>query len=265
MMCKILLRRITFSKRVFFTQFRVSPKKLCHYDPAYRLNAESWTKKNESCRIARLQQTFDKRMHFNYNAYEVYGGQTMMTAEEAVKAAEGLTFEKVWVIIQEISREADRRQEETSRQVKELSKNIGGINNSFGRWAEETVSAQLWKKFDEFGYTFTRGGPQKYWEGDLTVCQVDMLLENGEYAMAVEIKSALTREDVDEHLERIGKVREQMDKRGDRRKLVGAVAGMVIAENSGVYAQKKGLYVVLPSGDSVTVAKLPKNFKPREW
>jgi hypothetical protein len=224
-----------------------------------------------------------------------------MTAEEAAKAAEGLTFEKVWATIQELSRKAelrdeettrqirelsqkadrcqeetfrqireqsqkaDRRQAETARQIRELSKNIGGINNSFGGWAEETVSAQLGKKFDKLGYTFTRGGPQKYWEGDLTVCQVDMMLENGEYAMAVEIKSTLTREDVDEHLERIGKVREQMDKRGDRRKLVGAVAGMSIAENSEAYAQKKGLYVVVPSGNSVMVAKLPENFKPREW
>jgi two-component SAPR family response regulator len=92
-----------------------------------------------------------------------------------------------------------------------------------------------------------------------------MLLENGEYAMAVEIKSTLTKEDVDEYLERIGKVREQMDKRGEWRKLVEAVAGMVIAENSGVYAQKKGLYAVLSSGDSVTVTKLPENFKLREW
>jgi vacuolar-type H+-ATPase subunit I/STV1 len=224
----------------------------------------------------------------------------MMTAEEAAEAAKGLNFEKVWAMFQEtgmqireMSREADRRQAEIDRrqaeidrrqaeidrrraeidrqqaetgmQIKELSKNIGGLNNSFGKWAEEMVSAKLWEKFKALGYTFTRGGPMKFWENDRTVAQVDMLLENGDYAMPVEIKSELTVDDVDDHLERIGKLREQLDKRGDRRKLVGAVAGMVVRGNVREYAQKKGLYVLVQSGDSVSLAEVPEGFKPREW
>ncbi|MDR0668809.1 MAG: hypothetical protein LBF95_01890, partial [Treponema sp.] len=97
------------------------------------------------------------------------------------------------------------------------------------------------------------------------VAQVDILLENGEYAMPVEVKSVLTERDVDEHLERIEKVREQLDKRGDRRKLVGAVAGMAVADEVRKYGQRKGLYVLVQSGDSVVVADTPENFKAREW
>jgi hypothetical protein len=189
----------------------------------------------------------------------------MVTASEALEAAKDLTFEKVWATIQELSEKADRRQAETDKQIKELSKNIGGINNSFGKWAEEMVSTKLWEKFQTLGYTFTHGGPHKFWEGERTVCQVDMLLENGDYVMPVEIKSVLTEEDVDEHLERIEKVREQLDKRGDRRKLVGAVAGMASAEEVRRCAQKKGLYVLVQSGDMVTVAEIPEGFRPREW
>jgi hypothetical protein len=193
--------------------------------------------------------------------YSIHGGRNMMTAEEAAEAAKGLSFEKVWATIQELA----QQQAQTDRQIKELSKSIGGLSNSFGRWAEEMVSAELWGKFQALGYAFTRGGPIKYWEGGQVVCQVDMLLENGDYAMPVEIKSALAEEDVDEHLERIGKVKEQFDKRGDRRKLVGAVAGMVVVDGVRKYAQKKGLYVLVQSGDTVTVAKAPEGFKPREW
>jgi hypothetical protein len=207
----------------------------------------------------------------------------MMTAAEAVAAAKDLTFEKVWTMfqetdrqiqerfretgrqMQELSREADRRQAETSQQIKELSKNIGGVNNAFGRWAEEMISAKLWEKFNAIGYTFTRGGPIQFWDGPRTVVQVDMLLENGDYAMPVEIKSTLTAEDVDDHIERIGKVREELDKRGDRRKLVGAVAGMVVAGKVREYAQRKGLYVLVQSGDSVTVAEASGAFRVREW
>ncbi|MDR3192655.1 MAG: hypothetical protein LBT87_06280 [Treponema sp.] len=218
----------------------------------------------------------------------------MMTAAEAAEAAKGLTFEKVWMMFQEtdrqirelskeadrrhaelskeadrrhaeLSEEADRRQEEANKQIKELSKNIGGLNNSFGKWAEEMVSAKLWEKFKAMGYTFTRGGPMKFWENDRTVAQVDMFLENGDYAMPVEIKSELTVEDVDDHVARIEKVRKQLDKRGDRRKLVGAVAGMTVPGNVREYAQKKGLYVLAQSGDSVAVAEAPEGFKVREW
>jgi hypothetical protein len=92
-----------------------------------------------------------------------------------------------------------------------------------------------------------------------------MMLENGDYVMAVEIKSNLTAEDVDRHIERIGKVREQLDKRGDRRKLVGAVAGMVVTKEAREYAQRKGLYVLVQSGDTVAVAEAPEGFKVREW
>jgi hypothetical protein len=196
----------------------------------------------------------------------------MMTAAEAAEAARGLTFEKVWAMFQEtdkkmekMSKETDLRRAETDKQIKELSKNIGGLNNSFGRWAEEMVSAKLWEKFKALGYTFTHGGPEKYWEGSRIVAQVDMLLENGDYAMAVEIKSDLTMEDVDDHLKRIGKVREYLDRRGDKRKLVGAVAAMVAGGNVREYAQKKGLYVLVQSGDTVALAEAPEGFKVREW
>ncbi|MDR2101912.1 MAG: hypothetical protein LBP43_05020 [Treponema sp.] len=196
----------------------------------------------------------------------------MMTAEEAAEAAKGLTFEKVWMMFQEtdkqireLSQEADQRQEETNKQIKELSKNIGGLNNAFGKWVEEMVSAKLWEKFKTMGYTFTRGGPMKFWEDGRTVAQVDMFLENGDYAMPVEIKSELTIEDVADHIKRIEKVRQQLDKRGDRRKLVGAVAGMVVPEHVREYAQKEGFYVLVQSGDSVAAAETPEGFKVREW
>jgi hypothetical protein len=100
-------------------------------------------------------------------------------------------YEKVWLLFREIA----ERQAETDRLIKELSKNIGGLNNAFGKWAEELVSAKLWEKFKGLGYQFTRGESKEFWEGGRTVAQV--LLENGEYAMAVEIKSELGIGDVD--------------------------------------------------------------------
>ncbi|MDR3191900.1 MAG: hypothetical protein LBT87_02415 [Treponema sp.] len=254
----------------------------------------------------------------------------MMTAEEAAEAAKGLSFEKVWAIIQEsarrqeevfqrleeMSRNADRReaevsrrieessrnadrrieessrdadrrieessrdvdrrieetwkriereQEKTERIVKRLSKNIGGVNNSLGRWIEKMVSAKLWEKFNAIGYVFTKGGPCELIENNRILTQVDIFLENGEYAMPVEVKTNLTEEDIDEHLERIEKIRGYMDKRNDKRKLVGAVAGAIVPENVQRYAFIKGLYVLVQSGKSIALAERPDSFSAREW
>ncbi|MDR3138940.1 MAG: hypothetical protein LBT95_04625, partial [Treponema sp.] len=71
--------------------------------------------------------------------------------------------------------------------------------------------------------------------------------------------------DIEDHLKRIEKVRRQLDKRGDRRKLVGAVAGMAVPEHVREYAQQRGLYVLVQSGDSVALAEVPEGFKAREW
>jgi hypothetical protein len=127
------------------------------------------------------------------------------------------------------------------------------------------VSTKLWEKFQTIGYTFTRGGPMKFWDQGRTIAQVDMMLENGDYAMPVEIKSKLTEEHIDDHVKRLETVRQYLDKRGDKRKLVGAVAGMVVPENVRNYAQKKGFYVLVQSGDSVVLAEAPAGFKVREW
>ncbi|MDR0639490.1 MAG: hypothetical protein LBG27_11425 [Spirochaetaceae bacterium] len=209
----------------------------------------------------------------------------------------GVTFEDAWASIQETARqlketdrqlkemgaETDRRiaeaarqiaetskeikklQEETSREVEKLSKNVGGINNSLGRWAEEIISANLWEKFNELGYAFTRGVKYKYLRGRRAICEVDALLENGDYVMPVEIKSVLSKRDVNEHLKRIGKVREELDGIGDHRKLVGAVAGMVVEDGVRRYAQDKGLYVLVQSGESVKIAEMEETFQAREW
>jgi hypothetical protein len=188
----------------------------------------------------------------------------------------GLTFDHVWAMFQEtdkkfqtMSQEADKRQQETERGMKEsraehdrmvaeterlmkenaaqqektnllmkeLTKNVGGVNKSFGRLMEEMYSARLWDKFEAFGYDFTSScRNKKFRENKQTLAEADIFLENGLYAMVVEVKADLTTEDVDDHLERIATIRGYMDRHGDKRFLVGAVAGGIAPENVVRYA-----------------------------
>jgi len=218
-----------------------------------------------------------------------------MTAEQAAEAAKGLTFEKVWAVVIETrneiresqkriaesqkesrkmmeksQRESQKRieesQRETRRIVSELSKNIGGLGNSLGKLTEALFGSGLPNKFDQYGFAFDRQSPNvKFFENKQTYAEVDFLLEDGDFAMPVEVKTEPSKDDVDDHLKRIEKIRKYLDSKGDKRKLVGAMAGGIVSEEVLDYAQSMGLYFIVQTGDSVTVANTPDGFSPRIW
>jgi hypothetical protein len=78
----------------------------------------------------------------------------------------GLTFEQVWTMFQETDRlmkesraEHDRiiketaaQQEKTDLLVKELTKNVGGLNNSLGNMAEGLMASDLYETFEAQGF-----------------------------------------------------------------------------------------------------------------
>jgi len=170
--------------------------------------------------------------------------------------------------------EAQRRLDETHRKnektiadlKQEFSKNVGGISNTLGLLTEAMFSPELDKKFSEYGYRFeTQANNKTFKKDQQLVAEVDSVLENNEYVMLVEIKTKLAVEYVNQHLERIVTMRHYMDARGDYRKIIGTVAGGIVSESVQVYAQNKGLFVVVQSGNAATIADTPQGFKVREW
>jgi DNA repair exonuclease SbcCD ATPase subunit len=164
-------------------------------------------------------------------------------------------------VVAKTSKEVDK----TSKEVAKLTKNLGGIGNSLGKMTEAMFSSELWKKFSVHGFKFTQGSSIKFSAGSQVLAEVDFFMENGDYAMPVEIKTELSVEDVDEHLKRMDKIRRYMDGRQDKRKLVGAVAGAIVAPNVVKYAQRQGFFVLVQTGDSIAIARAPKGFAPKEW
>ena len=202
-----------------------------------------------------------------------------MTAEQAAEAAKGLTFEKVWEALmedrknieefrkfsKETIKELRESRKDTDKHIKELSANIGGLNNSIGRFIEVIYSAELCKKFDEIGFEFTKQAQNvKFKKNKQALAEVDLFLENGDYVMLVEVKFELTKKDIDKHLIRMEIIREYMDARADTRIIVGAVAGGTVLDGADSYAQEKGLYVVTQSGNAIKIADLPVDFVARQ-
>jgi hypothetical protein len=186
----------------------------------------------------------------------------------------GLDFEQVWAALMENReqlKETDRMmeklrksQEETDRIVKETSKQMGMYNNRFGEIVEYMVAPNLREKFWEMGLKFNIANSNTVFSEEKKVLfEVDVLLQNGEKAMLVEVKTKLTTEDVKEHIEHLEKMRKYADLHGDKRAFLGAVAGVVMTPNVKKYALKQGFYVIEPSGETFNI--ISPSGQPKEW
>ena len=161
------------------------------------------------------------------------------------------------------SREKSEKEMQELRKVHEetektLNKAIGGLSNTMGLMVEKIMTAGLPEKFKKFGFSFGRITTTKLVTGENNIfTQIDGLLENGTQAMAVEVKTKLNNEDVDDHLIRMEKVRQYSDFHGDKREFFGAIAATIIDESTKKYALQKGFFVIEPSGEDVKVTKPP--------
>ena len=187
----------------------------------------------------------------------------------------GLDFEQVWAALmenRELQKETDRQMKdtdrqlkETDRQIKEMGKRFGEFNNRIGEVVEYMVAPNLQEKFKKLGFVFQRINNNTKFadEKNDIFFEVDVLLENGEKAMLVEVKTKLTTKYIDDHVDRLFKMREYADLHGDKRSFLGAVASTIIPDNIKKYAFSKGFFVVEPSGETFNI--IAPRGKPKEW
>jgi hypothetical protein len=131
---------------------------------------------------------------------------------------------------------------------------------------EYMVLPNLVTKFEELGFTFTRANRTEIQDREHNLfMEIDALLENGDKVMAVEIKNKPNIDDINDHVERMEKLRVYADLHGDKRKYLGALAGVVFSESEKTYTLKKGLYVIEPSGETFKITEPKDKYHPHEW
>jgi len=180
----------------------------------------------------------------------------------------GVTFEQVWATLDRVTErheEIAKRQEETDRQIKEIGKRLGDFTNSLGDVVEYMISPNLQEKFRDFGYDFQEASTKhkvRDKKNDISF-EIDVFLQNGDTAMLVEIKANLTISDINKHVLRLEKMRKYADLRGDKRRFLGAVAGIVVEDEEREYALNQGFFLIEPTGENFNIT-LPTG-KPKEW
>jgi len=184
-------------------------------------------------------------------------------------------FKEIWELYRETDRkfqETDRKWEETrlqfqetDKKIKEVSKQIGDLGGRLGEFVEEMVRPAVVRLFQQRGLRVHEAisDIRAYDDNGNFKLQLDILVINQNEAIAVECKSKCSEDDVNEHIERLGKMKEFLPRYAEYN-ISGAIASMVMPEDVGKYAYRKGLYVLVQNGDIVEI-KNDDKFKPRLW
>jgi len=184
-------------------------------------------------------------------------------SSEGAPTGEGLTFEKVWAMFQE----TDRKFQKTERAITTLNEQMGGLHNRFGEMAEFMVAPGIVDLFNDKGYHITQAathGYKIYGENRQIKTEIDLLMVNGDYKIAIEVKTSLGEKDIEKHRKRLELLREDANKSGDRRKIRGGMAVAVLNDKDRKAILDAGFYLLEPCGDMMQM-DLPEDFVPREF
>jgi len=183
---------------------------------------------------------------------------------------EQVNVDEVWRAIRETDRqmqETDRflkaRFAETDRRLRELGQQIGGLGNRLGDFVEGVLGPGIVRVFRERGIEVTQTLRDLSPPKGHAQAQIDILAVDGDLAIAIEVKTKLRTEDVDEHLERLASFKPLFPRYSDVR-LLGAVAAMVIGDKEAQYAERHGLFVIGQSGEDAVILN-EVGFEPRAW
>ncbi|QFY90126.1 DUF3782 domain-containing protein [Magnetovirga frankeli] len=195
-------------------------------------------------------------------------------------------FDDVWRTIQELAlaqkesqkeadrrmREADRRMKEadlrmskTDKQIKALAKQLGEHGNRLGEFVQEMVRPAVVKLFQGRNLPVHQvlSNLVAYGDDRQSRMEIDLLVVDTGTVIAVECKSRLSCEDVDEHLLRLQGFKTCFPQYQPYT-LLGGVAAMVLAEDVSRYAYRKGLFVLAQSGDAMEIRN-ETQFIPKSW
>ena len=159
--------------------------------------------------------------------------------------------------------ESDRTMAELKRTVAETTRAVNSLTTRWGRFVEELVEPAILKLFQGKGIDVKEVYPRARVKRQGIAMEIDILAVDDTELVLVECKSRLSKDDVDEFLEKLTRFKTAFP-HYQNYQAYGAVAGIEINEGIDRYAYKKGLFVIKPSGDTVAIIN-DDNFQPMTW
>ncbi|MEW5768529.1 MAG: hypothetical protein AB1797_13130 [bacterium] len=192
--------------------------------------------------------------------------QIRKTDAEIDKRLDKLTLEvdRVSKGLDKLGVEVDR----VSKEVDKVNKSVAGISDGWGRFMEGLVRPGVEEAFNALGMdisTFSATRIRRRINGQ--GMELDLIQpakrEGIDILLVVEVKTYLRTEDVHNFLDKLGRFYEFFEEYRDRR-IIGVMAFMNYVEESKLYAERQGFYILAPSGETVTIQNSP-GFEPKVW
>ena len=159
--------------------------------------------------------------------------------------------------------EADHAMTRLERIVERTSRAVDSLTTRWGRFVEELVEPAVVRLFQEKGIDVKEIYPRARVKRQGIAMEIDILAVDETDVVLVECKSRLSQDDVDEFIGKLTRFKLAFPHYKNYQ-AYGAVAGIEINEGIDRYAYKKGLFVIKPSGDTVTIIN-DDNFQPMTW
>ncbi len=159
------------------------------------------------------------------------------------------------------AKEYEARMQRSERIAEQANMAVSKLSSKWGDFVEGMVLPATERLFEEKGIEVEHVSQRvKSRSKDM---EIDIMAVNGDFVIAIEVKSTLGVNDVKDHIKRLKNFK-LVFKEYENRKIIGAVAGIVIEEGVDKFAYNNGLFVIGQSGDSVKFLN-DNEFVPRYY
>ena len=226
-------------------------------DRKFREMSEETTRKfQESDRIFReMSQETTRKFQESERIFREMSQESTRKLQESERISREMS--------EEARREFREMSRETDRKIKAASESIGRLGNKLGDFVEYMVRPAAVRLFQERGIivheVHQHVASQRGDEG----LEIDLLVVDDSDVIAIECKSSLIAEDVNEHLARLEKFKRLLPVYAEKQ-VMGAMAAMVLPDEVARYAYRHGLFVIAQNGDHLEVRN-DAVFRPRVW
>ncbi len=159
--------------------------------------------------------------------------------------------------------EADRHMAKLEQLAADTSREVGRLGDRWGTFVENMVEPAVLRMFQERGIDIQTTYRRAKSTRPAAPMEIDILAVDGDVAVAIEVKSRLAQQDVDDFCEKLKKFKLAFPEQASHQ-VYGAVAAIEFVQDVDRYAYRKGLFVIRQCGDSVEMAN-DHSFQPRAW
>ena len=159
-----------------------------------------------------------------------------------------------------LAAEREKSMAKLERTVERTSKAVDALTTRWGRFVEGLVEPAVLRLFQARGIDVKEVYQRAQTKRQGVAMEIDILAVDDTELVLVECKSRLSKDDVDEFIEKLHRFKISFP-HYQSYQVYGAVAGIEINEGIDRYAYRQGLFVIKPSGESVAIIN-DENFQP---